>query len=577
MKNEVKYREMAQKLLQPGCVIHGRVSTSKQSQYGESMEDQELIGRRIAESKNAIVLPNNQIWLESFSGRKNKRPVFEDILSYIKDNPGKVQYYIFSVIDRFTRAGAFEYARMKQELAELGVEMIDSRGVIQPPQNTLEHLGVKYDWSVTRPSEINEITTATKAQQEVTDILTRMIGAEIRLMRQGYQVGSPDDGYQNEKIFIDGKKKTIQVPNPERAKYFIRMFELRASGLYDDPEIVDKLNAEGFKTKVRIRWNQNHTKAIGSTGGLPLSVKQLQRVIIKPIYAGVICETWTSHLPVRAQYKGLVSIETFNKATRGKVFIKENTDDTLEILYNYNPNRTKRKNKNNPLFPYKFIRCPLCCKPLTGSASKGKSGKGFPGYHCSRKHRYFRVKKSELENTVNDFFGNLKFTPDYLSSLEASLINKYREKEQEVSSSSSDVSRHISDLEGEKSATINAFIQTQNQSIRIMLETKIEELDSKLKEVKGKRSQIEITEDDIGAFIKDAKHLMEHPGEILMNQTSPQARESLLGLFFEEIPTYFDITDGTPRLTWIFELSKPNQTRESLLVALRGIEPRFKP
>lgn len=51
----------------------------------------------------------------------------------------------------------------------------------------------------------------------------------------------------------------------------------------------------------------------------------------------------------------------------------------------------------------------------------------------------------------------------------------------------------------------------------------------------------------------------------------------LLGLFFEEIPTYADILNGTPKLTSLFKLSKEFKLDERQLVTLRGIEPRFRP
>ena len=49
------------------------------------------------------------------------------------------------------------------------------------------------------------------------------------------------------------------------------------------------------------------------------------------------------------------------------------------------------------------------------------------------------------------------------------------------------------------------------------------------------------------------------------------------GLVFEETPTYTEILNGTPKLTWIFKLSSEFATKESQLVAPRGIEPRFTP
>ena len=48
---------MAEKLLQPiGCIIHPRVSTSKQSQASESLDDQEKVLRDIADKNGWKIL-----------------------------------------------------------------------------------------------------------------------------------------------------------------------------------------------------------------------------------------------------------------------------------------------------------------------------------------------------------------------------------------------------------------------------------------------------------------------------------------------------------------------------------------
>jgi hypothetical protein len=83
---------------------------------------------------------------------------------------------------------------MKRELASRGVEMIDSYGVIQPVKNTLADVGFEYEWSRQSPSEITEVVLATTSKQEITTILTRIIGQEIRLTQRGYKIRAPEDG-----------------------------------------------------------------------------------------------------------------------------------------------------------------------------------------------------------------------------------------------------------------------------------------------------------------------------------------------------------------------------------------------
>ena len=555
----------------PGCLIHCRVSTPKQSEQGESLDDQKKICEEIANDRDYKILA---IFRESFSGRKKYRATFEEILTFIDKHPGQVKYYIFRVIDRFTRGGTFVYETMKQELTKRGVEMIDSYGIIQPSKNTLEHLGVAYDWSKNNPSEITELVMANQGKQFVTDMLTRTIDRQIALTREGYHTGVNDDGYINKKVFVEGKKKTIQSHDPERAKYFIEMFNLRAEGVYSDEQIVDKLNSMGFRTRIKNRWDKHHEKAIGQIGGVKLSVKKLQSYIQKPIYCGMVCEKWTYHQPVKAKWEGLVSVEIFNRANKGKVFIKENNDGKFQIIYNYNPARITKKIKNNPLFPFrKLVLCPTCKKPFVGSSPAGKSKKGFPTYHCGRKHKYFGVKKSIFEDNFLAFIDKLKFKPIVIDTIEDVLISKYRTEEKRLSVNSGDINRHLSDLNSEKASAIDALIATKSPAIRADIERVIEGLDNQILNVKTERNRIEINENDIRLFIKKCKEIMEHPKELLIDTENLEAQQSLFGLVFDEFPTYTDILNGTPKLSLAFKLSETSQTKKSLLAAPAGVEP----
>jgi hypothetical protein len=56
---------------------------------------------------------------------------------------------------------------------------------------------------------------------------------------------------------------------------------------------------------------------------------------------------------------------------------------------------------------------------------------------------------------------------------------------------------------------------------------------------------------------------MEHPTEILLNPTDLKVQRTLFGLVFEQMPTYNEILNGTPKLSWIFELSSGFEPEES--------------
>lgn len=557
----------------PGVIAHARVSSPKQAQQGDSLDVQAKTFQSIIESKGWSLI-DGKIWRESYSGRKKDRPVWNEIIAYIKKHPGEVQYYLFKSIDRFTRKGTLTYLTMQEELGKYGVQMVDANGLIQPEKNTLEDLGIEYEWSKKSNSKIAEIVMATAKSDEVTDILTRTIGQEIRLVRDGFKARSAQDGFKNEVVFRDQKRRVIQVPDPERDHYHIDMFQLRADGQLSDPEIVKRINARGYKTRIQNYWDKDHEKVIGHRGGIPLSVKHLQEIIRRPIYAGVVVEKWTYYKPIRAKYPGLVTIDLWNRANRGNIFIKENNDGSLEILRNVDRKEIKR-DKHNPLFPYKnVILCPECSKPFLASSSRGKSGNLFPAYHCSRGHKYLRISKSDFEESIENMVKGLKFKPrTAMKGLRTLILDKYRDRQSEIIQSAADVGRTVADLEAEKAAALKAFIAAKSDIVRESVEKQIEDLDKQIKSTRTERNGLEVTESDIDNFIKNVEYVIEHPSETLLNPVNTTQQQSLYSLFFNGLPTYSEIANRTPKLSWVFKVNLESSDEESYLGCLQGFEP----
>ncbi len=559
---------------QINCIIDCRISSTKQ-QSGGGLDDQNNV---------CVAFVGRQGWntlrtySKVYSGRAEERKDFEEILTDIiafKREGIKVDKYVVKSIDRFTRDGAVTYDEMKNRLTALDVQLADAYGVIQPEQNTLQHLGFEYKWSKRSPTATAQLAEAQRAKDDVTDILTRMIGAEIASVKQGYKIRQAEDGFVNKRVIIDGQKRMIEIPDTERARFYIEMFNLRALGTDSDEEIANKINALGYRSRIRNRWDKKHTKIIATIGGNPLTVKELQKKIRRVIYAGIKCEKWTHNLPIKAQYDGLVSIDTFNRANRGKIFIDYQSEKDIRILYDYHPERNIGKRmKDNPLFPYKWaVLCTTCHKSFIGSATVGKSKKKFPAYYCARGHKRFSVRKKIFDDNVERFITNLKFDPDYLSSLEATFLNKYQEREKEILGEAIDINRTIADLQAEQLAKVNEITASTSAVVKRLLAEKVDTLEIQIKQAKEVRNQIEITEDDIKAFMRDAKQTMEHPAEMLLNAENPMVQRALFGLVFEEVPTYDELISGTPKLTWVFKLSSDFVKQNSQYVRAEGVEP----
>jgi site-specific DNA recombinase len=554
------------------CLVYCRVSAAKSAQQGESLDTQERICRELARQRGFKIVPEGRVFRETFTGRKDERPALDEAFDYIRRHPGQVKYFVFRVIDRFTRAGSYSYQHIKRKLAKYGIEMIDTYGIIQPTQNTLKHTGFEYEWSKYSPSEIAEIVVASTAQMEVTNILTRLIGRQIEITQQGYKVRSPADGFINQKIYVENKRRIIQVPHPTRARYYIEMFNLRAAGILNDVEIVRRINAMGFRTKVHNRWDRTKEKIIGKKGGIPLTIKRFQEMIQRPIYCGVVCEKWTWDQPIQAPYPGLITIELFNKANRGKVYIEQNGPE-LRILHDYNPERQKkRRARFNALFPYKsLVLCSYCGKPFVGSCPRGRLGGRFPTYSCSRNHKYFGVPKAIFEQAFESFLRQFRLSSERVPLIERTLIAKYEEQTAALATASLATKENIERLRNEQKAKTEAFVAASSSIVRARLEREIEDLEGIIQRTGEVRGKMGVSADEIQQFLGYAKLCLELLPEFLEDIENPRHKVEVYKLVFEEMPTYQDLLNGTPKFTWIFDVVSESVPVESVLARLAGL------
>ncbi len=544
------------------CIVHCRVSTTKQAYEGESLDTQAAICSKIAETRGWTLA--HEPWREAFSGRKLQRPVFDDILAFLDARPGTVRYYLFRSIDRTTRGGSFSYELMKRALAERGVEMVDSLGIIQPVRNTLDHLGFEYAWSRVSPSEISELVQAALAKTEVSGILTRLIGQEISLRQRGYKIRPPADGFINQRIIVDGRKRTIEVPDPERAKYLRAMFDLRAAGQLSDVQICERVNAMGYRTREFKRWDREHKTIIGTGGGVPLNPDRLQLIVRRPIYCGIICEKWTHGRPVKAVYDGLVSIETFNRANRGSIAVVQDDDGQYHIVRDGSVGKWGQKQTiENPLFPYrKVVVCPMCRCQFMGSSPTGKAGVRYPTYHCNRGHKYLGVPKRTFEEAIEAHVSRLRFRVGLLPTVRKAVIRERDAAIAETDASAEAMEKSRQALELQKAGVVKAFKLASSSAMRRSLEADLEDLDRQIEEAARTHSATKVTLDDIDGYLTDAKSVMEHPGVLLISEANPTQRDALYGFFFETYPTWREISDGTPKCAWIFSLLSRSESEK---------------
>ncbi|MDQ5883360.1 MAG: site-specific recombinase, partial [Patescibacteria group bacterium] len=186
------------------------------------------------------------------------------------------------------------------------------------------------------------------------------------------------------------------------------------------------------------------------------------------------------------------------------------------------------------------------------------------------------VNKTEFDKNLTSLVSRLMYKDDGFSkTFEAVLMNKFREKEKELGEFSVQVGKTVIELEMEKKNLIESYTSTKNEIIREELEKKINNVHEEIKKTREQRNGIEVQENDIHAFVGYVKYLMEHPVEMLVKQKDLNALRGLFSVVFDELPTYEEIVNGTPKLSLPYKLSEEFKVNKDLCVTLQRIELWF--
>ena len=274
----------------------------------------------------------------------------------------------------------------------------------------------------------------------------------------------------------------------------------------------------------------------------------------------MILEKWTHGKPIRAPYPGLVSIETFNRANRGKIEIVEHSDSSLSVRRDTKP---KRRYLNcNPDYPYRFVvRCPVCGGPFKGSASRGKLGKYYPAYHCSKGHRYLRIPKNQLDDAAQGFIEQLRFKKESIPLVEAVALDVWNQR-QAANSKNEQLQQETAATRRQKQELLlEQYTQSESPVVKRLLEQQIEELDEDVD------SDPEEDRPNLEDYFQRLRSLVEHAEKLLLNAADQRLMRQLWGFVFDELPTYETLCGGTPEMTVLLELYREPKLGKNQLVA----------
>lgn len=532
-----------------------RVSTTRQGTEGDSPEAQKEQIERFAEMKGVKL---KEVFLFLESGSKEKQPM-QLAIDYCKDPKHKINVFIIKSIDRFTRGGSYVYSNLKRQLDDCGVQLVDIYGIIGAQKvNTLEHLGFSYKWSVYDPTKNSEILEAERASDEKRDIMSRMIGAEIRYTRLGYWMRQAPFGLLSQRVDTIHGTRLVLVPDPKSSPWVISMFELKARRSLTNDQIAEIINGMGYRSPLKlVRDKKNRMRIISKQGGNKLTAKALDRYIKNPLYAGVICEKWTNFKPIKGRFKGLISIELFNAANYNRIAIKQ-VGNNLE-LENLKIKPKPIRQSINQIYPYKFVvSCPVCGRPFCGSASRGKNGVKYPAYHCSNYGHYIRIPNVKFEQAIYDFASNIIIKPEYIEKIIQTILvewhkrkiqddNKLKAVQAELARLDDNIKLLVSNMKYMQSVTSISYSENEIATI----ESEMRYLEAVMSNAQSVNSApVELIETKSRKLLSDTVELIKKSG------CNNGISATLFALLFDKIPTFTEISEfDSSSLCEIFEFN----------------------
>jgi len=536
--------------------------SNKDQMRGGSLEQQETVTIKLLKESCGIPEKEIKIFRETYSGRKNNRPVINEIMEFSRKHQSTLKYACIFDIDRFSRAGVGFYDHTKEHLKKLNIQLIDAAGVIQPERNMLAGSGggfgsdFEYDWSWVSPSESAEIQKAHQAKEEVCKILFRVVSHQIKYVQSGYQGREASFGFKNIKVLDPktGRKRAMTGIHPKESVFVRKMYNLAVliqQGTLTIRKACDTINALGYRSRIRNRWNSDKTAIIGIIGGKKLDPKQFWKIIRNPYNAGFICEKWTRGKLVESKSKKLIDIEVWNKANADGTQIIKDKNGMLGWRFRKKGESFKRTyRKEHPDFPYKgLIRCNLCGKPLTAGASTGKSGKRFPLYFCNRGHKQISINPTILETYLKKLFSGLVVNEwakqIIISGVEASIMHKL--KNSDLVSDNFD--EHIKLLQKRANKLYEKLEFISSKALIERIEEDYQRILEEISDLKENGQPNKYSQEQISTIINEFKKTLEHLTEFIENPNYTELLGGIWNGIFMELPSIDEIRNRTPKLS----------------------------
>src|SRR5690625_4541055 len=216
------------------AVSYLRVSTREQAERGGreegfSIPAQREANRKKAQSMGAMIV--KEFVERGVSGTSTNRPALQQMLRYLDEEQGSVDFVIVHKLDRLARNRADDVA-LNQRFDQYGIRLVStSENIDQTPGGILLH-GIM--------SSIAEFYSRNLANEVLKGMSEKV--------RNGGTVGRAPIGYLNTRIIQNGVENRIVTVDDQRAPLVTWAFHAYATGEHTVVSLAEALNARGLTT-----------------------------------------------------------------------------------------------------------------------------------------------------------------------------------------------------------------------------------------------------------------------------------------------------------------------------------------
>ena len=450
---------------------------------------------------------------EGESAKTTDRTEFQKMLSYCRENKGRVQSVIVYHTSRFAR-NSHDHLAVRALLSSYGVSL---RSVNEQIDESSQGKFLE-----TVLAAVNQLDNDVRAERSAA-------GMKAALEKGRWTHKAPI-GYLND-TSNDGKRTVI--PDSERAALVRKAFDLYATGLHTKQDVLRMVNDMGLRT----------------CKGKRVTSQTFDRLLRNAIYAGVLVG-FNGGVRARGNFEPLVSEETFNR---------------VQALLDGKRLSITPQQRNHPEFPLRrFVQCGDCGRPLTGSKSTGRKGVRYSYYHCPKCGKV-RERTVDLERQFAEYLERLQPKAQYVKLLNEIVLDTWKTKQAEALAMTTAVDHQLTELRERKDKLVEAFIYQKaidQDTYQRQLDKLTEEIT--LAEMAANDAKLEAF--DVEAVLNFSEHVILNAAR-LWTEFSLEQKQRLQRVLFPEGVRFSDAGFGTAATCLIFNLLQQPEAQKTSLAA----------